>query len=130
MAIPKKLVSRKDEITRDFLQLAQRHISDLLNGSATRRYHSSDFAKLLFIHPRHLTNTIKLTTGKSPCEIMEDGILAEVQTMLAHTTLSVASIGSRFAYDDPTNFTKFFKGLTGVTPLQYRKADDGDGGQQ
>ncbi|MGK4567548.1 hypothetical protein [Flavobacterium sp. 3HN19-14] len=72
MPIPKKLLSRKDEITSDFLKLVDVHLQDLLNRKISRKFHSKDFAALLFIHPGHLTNTIKLTTGKSPCDFMEE----------------------------------------------------------
>ncbi|MES2486051.1 MAG: helix-turn-helix domain-containing protein [Bacteroidota bacterium] len=119
--IPAKILSRKDEITAGFLKIADTHIADLMEGRALKRYHAKDFGALLFIHPRHLTNTIHLTLNTSPCDIMEERILAEAKKLLANTTLSIADIGMRFAYNDPTNFTKFFKSMTGITPLQYRK---------
>ncbi len=125
MPVPATILSRKDEITSQFLRLAQQHVTDLLQGRATKRYHATDFAKLLFIHPRHLTNTITLTTGQSPCDIMETLITEAVQKLLRETQLPVADIGSKFGYDDPSNFTKFFKGMTGITPLQYRKRPAG-----
>lgn len=121
MTVPKKIMSRKDEITSDFLRLYHAHLERLFAGEAGHRMHTSDFASQLFIHPRHLTNTLLLTTGKSPCEFMEDAITAEACRLLAETDLSVADIGQRFAYDEPTNFVKFFKGMTGTTPLRYRK---------
>lgn len=119
--IPEKILSRKDEITADFLKLAEDHIENLMAGRDTRRYHAKDFAEKLFIHPRHLTNTLKLTLNTSPCEVMEDRILEEAIKLLRDTSLHIAEIGQRFAYDEPTNFTKFFKSMTGQTPLQYRK---------
>lgn len=122
MAIPKKIFARKDEITADFLALYQAHLAELFAGKAGYRMTSSKFAEKLFIHPGHLTNTIKLTTGKSPCDFMEQGIAAEAVRLLAETNLSVADIAMVFAYDEPTNFIKFFKGMTGMTPLQYRKS--------
>lgn len=121
MPIPQKLLTRKDEITRDFLRLYEEHISKLMSGEHTKRYSAKTFANLLFIDSRHLTNTLKLTTGRSPCDFMEERIVDEAQKLLAQTDLSVAQIGYKFAYEDPTNFTKFFKIMTGITPLQYRK---------
>lgn len=120
--LPQKVLSRKDEITTDFFRLVDQHFSELLAGQAESRFHAVDFARLLFIHPRHLTNTIKLTTGRSPCDFMEERILAEAQRLLRETELSVADIGERFAYFEPGNFIKFFKGMCGTTPLQYRKS--------
>lgn len=121
MALPKKIIARKDEITADFLQLYEQHLAELFAGKASHRMTSSKFAEKLFIHPGHLTNTIKLTTGKSPCDFMEEGIAAEAQRLLEQTDMHVADIAMKFAYDEPTNFIKFFKGMTGMTPLQYRK---------
>jgi len=119
--IPETILSRKDEITADFLKMVEAHIADLMAGRAARRYHAKNFAEKLFIHPRHLTNTVKLTLNTSPCEVMEDRILEESIKLLKDTNLNIAEIGRRFAYDEPTNFTKFFKGMTGQTPNQYRK---------
>ena len=121
MPIPKKLLARKEEITADFLKIYRAHLDELFAGNATHRMSASRFAEKLFIHPGHLTNTIKLTTGKSPCDFMEEAIADEAMRLLRDTNLSVAEIGMRFAYDEPTNFIRFFKIMTGQTPLQYRK---------
>lgn len=122
MPVPKKILARKDQITADFLALYHAHLSELFAGKAGHRMTSSNYAEKLFIHPVHLTNTIKLTTGKSPCDFMEQGIADEACRLLRQTDLSVAEIAMTFAYDEPTNFIKFFKGMTGMTPLQYRKS--------
>ena len=121
LEIPKKYLSRKDEITADFMKLYHDHLDDLFAGKATHRMSTANYAQKLFIHPRHLTNTLKLTTGKSPCEFMETAIAAEASRLLLETDMSVADIGMRFAWSEPTNFVKFFKGMTGETPLQFRK---------
>lgn len=121
MEIPKKLLARKDEITTDFLKIYHAHLDELFAGKAPHRMTSSGFAEKLFVHPVHLTNTLKLTTGKSPCDFMEEAIADEAMRLLRETNLSVADIGMRFAYEEPTNFIRFFKIMTGKTPLQYRK---------
>ena len=121
MWLPKKVHTRKEEITADFETLVEEHISDLVHNKAQKLYHARDFAALLFIHPRHLTNTIKLTKGKSPCEIMEERIMHEAQNLLLTTNIPVSEIAARFTYYNATNFIKFFRNMCGVTPLQYRK---------
>jgi AraC family transcriptional regulator of adaptative response / methylphosphotriester-DNA alkyltransferase methyltransferase len=121
MSVSPKLLTRKDEITADFLRLFDQYMDDLLHGRVSHKVHTSTFAGLLFIHPTHLTNTVKSTTGKSPCEIMEDRIIVESQKMLNDTKLSVADISYKLAFNEPTYFIRFFKNMTGITPLQYRK---------
>lgn len=119
--IPAAVLSRKDEIKNRFFQLVDEHITNLLKSRVRKRFHAKDFGALLFIHPRHLTNTIKLTTGRSPCDIMEEKLAEAAKQMLTETDRSVADIGYQLAYNDATNFSKFFKGMTGETPLHYRK---------
>nr|WP_299357577.1 AraC family transcriptional regulator [Mucilaginibacter sp.] len=79
-----------------------------------------DFAEILHIHPTHLSNTIKLTTGKSPCFFFEEKIMAIAKDMLKDNRLSIAQIAFKLTFD-PSNFTKFFKRFEGVTPKQYRE---------
>lgn len=119
--LPHKILSRKDEITADFFTLMENHVQELLSGKTNRRLHATDFGALLFIHPRHLTNTIKLTTGKSPCDFMEERLQSESEKMLAETDLAIAEIAMRLGYNEPTNFTKFFKSMCGITPREFRK---------
>lgn len=116
-----KAPARKDEIAAGFLHLAEQHLANLMSGNANKRFHASDFAAILCINPRHLTTTLRVAINTSVCEYMEGRILAEAQKLLKETDLSVAEIGERFAYNEPTNFTKFFKNMAGITPLQYRK---------
>ena len=116
-----KALTRKDEITADFLKLFHEHLSELFAGRATSRMTTEKYAERLFIHRRHLTNTLKVTTGKSPCEFMENAIAEEAKRLLLQTNMTVGDIGMRLAWDEPTNFVKFFKGMTGETPLQFRK---------
>ncbi|RFM26296.1 helix-turn-helix domain-containing protein [Deminuibacter soli] len=119
--LPVDIISRKDEITAAFFELVETHLAELKQRKVIRRFAAHDFAAQLFIHPRHLSNTIKLTTGQSPCTIMEERVTSEAQQMLADTSLSVAEVGERFGYVESSSFIKFFKGMTGTTPLQYRK---------
>ncbi len=121
MPLPKKPLSRKDEITAEFLTLADQHIKSLLDGKTNHRMHTKDFAEKLFIHPVHLTNTVQSASGKSPCEHMEDRMVIAAQQLLKNEALSVAEVGYKLGFLDPTNFTKFYKNLSGHTPLQYRK---------
>jgi AraC-like DNA-binding protein len=122
MKIPNKILTRKDEITSRFLTLLDEHIQAILEGRVERMHRIKDFAADLYVHPTHLSNTIKLTTGKSPCDFVEERIVLEAQKMLGETSLSISEICYRLTFNEPTNFTKFFKAMTGATPSQYRKA--------
>lgn len=120
ISIPKKILARQHEITAEFQQLVVAHVADVAAGRATEMLEIRDFASQLCIHPTHLSNTIKLTTGQPPCFFFEAEILATAQQLLRDTTRPVADIAAQLTYD-PSNFTKFFKRFAGVTPKQYRE---------
>jgi AraC family transcriptional regulator of adaptative response / methylphosphotriester-DNA alkyltransferase methyltransferase len=118
--IPQKILARQHEITADYRRLVASHVADIAAGRAIEMLEIRDFASQLCIHPTHLSNTIKLTTGQPPCYFFEAEILAVAQGLLRDTTRSVADIAASLTYD-PSNFTKFFKRFTGLTPKQYRE---------
>lgn len=119
--IPQKILARQHEITAEFLREIDKHLADLLDNRVTDMYEIRDLARILHIHPTHLSNTIKLTTGKAPCYFFEKKIMDIAKTMLADSSVSIAHIATTLTFD-PSNFTKFFKRFEGTTPKQYREA--------
>jgi len=120
LTVPKKILARQHEITADYLKAIDKHLEDVLNNRVLDMYEIRDFADEMHIHPTHLSNTIKLTTGKHPCSFFEEKIMGIAKTMLQENKVSVAEIANRLTFD-PSNFTKFFKRFEGVTPKQYRE---------
>jgi AraC family transcriptional regulator, regulatory protein of adaptative response / methylphosphotriester-DNA alkyltransferase methyltransferase len=118
--IPKKIFQRQHEITADFLREVDNHLNDILQGKTTRMFEIKDIAEIMHIHPTHLSNTIKLTTGQSPCFFFEEKIMAIAKKMLGETRIPIADIATSLTFD-PSNFTKFFKRFAGSTPKQYRE---------
>lgn len=119
--IPKKILARQHEITSEFLNELDKHLLDVVEGKVTVMYEIRDVAALMYIHPTHLSNTIKLTTGKSPCYFFEEKLMDISKAMLQENKMSIAEIAILLTYD-PSNFTKFFKRFAGQTPKQYREA--------
>ena len=119
-SIPLKILARQHEITADYKRLVAAHVADIAAGRATEMLEIRDFASQLCIHPTHLSNTLKLTTGQPPCFFFEAEILAVAQGLLRDTTRPAADIAASLTYD-PSNFTKFFKRFAGLTPKQYRE---------
>lgn len=118
--IPQKIAARQHEITAEFLTIIDRHLSDIVEGRVTDMYEIRDIANEMNIHPTHLSNTIKLATGKSPCFFFEARIMVIAQSMLRANQRSIADIAATLTFD-PSNFTKFFKRFQGITPKQYRE---------
>ena len=119
-SIPKKILYRQHEITMEFMKAVDAHISDIVEGRVQHMFEIRDFAELLHIHPTHLSNTIKLTTGNSPCHFFEYKIMDVAKVQLANPSLPIAHIAAALTFD-PSNFTKFFKRFEGITPKEYRE---------
>jgi AraC-like DNA-binding protein len=80
----------------------------------------SDYALMIGVTPNHLTQTVKLLTGRTSSQIIKAKQLLEIKRLLAHTEMSVSEIANQLNFEDQSYFTKFFKRETGLTPLQYR----------
>jgi len=120
MKIPTKILSRQHEITADFQAKVSKHLEDIVTGRADVMYEIRDFAKLMFIHPTHLSNTIKLATGHSACYFFEAKIMEHAKTMLCNRNMPIGEVARILTYD-PSNFTKFFKHFAQITPKQFRE---------
>lgn len=120
LTVPKKILARQHEITGDFLKAIDKHLDDLMQNRVLDMYEIRDFADEMHIHPTHLSNTIKLTTGQAPCFFFEEKIMAMAKTLLQDNSINIAQVAARLTFD-PSNFTKFFKRFEGVTPKQYRQ---------
>lgn len=79
-----------------------------------------EYADRLAVTPNHLTQTVKLLTGKTSSQIIKAKQILEIKRLLVHTNLSVAEIAHQLNFDDQSYFTKFFKRESGYLPLQYR----------
>lgn len=116
---PTTISARQKEIVQQYEAELDKHMLELKAGSVEIMHEISDFARILHIHPVHLSNTVKVVTGRSSCDLFEERLVALSKEMLANTTLPVAEIARQLTYD-PSNFTKFFKKYVKMTPKTYR----------
>lgn len=113
--------SRQKEIVRQYTTELDKHILELKAGQVEVMYEIRDLANLLHIHPVHLSNTIKVVTGKSACDLFEERLVKLSKELIATTSLSIGEIARQLTYD-PSNFVKFFKKYVGITPKAYRNS--------
>lgn len=116
----KTISVRQKEIVASYLQQLDLHLSDLKVGLAEKTFEIKDLADLLFVSPKHLSNTIQEVLGKSPCDIYEERLIEISKELLLTTNKPISHIAQTLTYD-PSNFTKFFKSFEGKTPKQFRE---------
>jgi AraC-like DNA-binding protein len=123
--LPEEYVSRKAEIVAQFKQVLDNHINDFMAGRVAAMYELKEIADIICLHPVHLSQVIKQETGHHACHFYEQRILVEAKKLLANPGLPVKSVAHRLDYD-VSNFTKFFKRFTGLTPSAYRRQEATD----
>ncbi|MFI1916704.1 helix-turn-helix domain-containing protein [Nocardia sp. NPDC020380] len=77
------------------------------------------YAKQLGYAPRTLSRASQAATGVSAKQFIDERVVLEAKRLLAHADLPVATIAHRLGFDD-TNFTKFFRRHTTLTPKAFR----------
>lgn len=118
----KKTSARQREIVAKYLQELDLHLRDLKEGKAEKTFEIKDLADLLFVSPKHLSNTIQEVLGKSPCDIYEERLMEISKELLLTTNKTISHIAQTLTFD-PSNFTKFFKSFEGKTPKQFRESN-------
>lgn len=137
-----------EEIARNIIQILLTEIASVnINtnkqiGLGFREYHTSIFKQNLESHfqkhrkvifyadlqnlsSRYFSNIIRKITGKSAGAWIDERVILEAKALLNNKALTIAQISSILNFDDPSNFGKYFKHLTGLSPLHYRKTVSG-----
>jgi AraC-like DNA-binding protein len=91
----------------------------LEDGHATSR-RVEDYADRLGCSVRTLTRASLAVTGRTAKQAVDDRVALEARRLLACTSLSVAEIGRRLGFPEPTNFGRFFHREAGVSPGAFR----------
>lgn len=100
-----------------FQKLVSRHF--LLKRKVT------DYASLLTVSANHLNRTVKEVTGKTASASIAEMLVQEAKAVLKYTEASVSEIAYRLNFSEPAAFNRFFKKMTGETPMLYRKNASG-----
>ena len=101
-------------------QILVKKFFHLIEENNQKNLSPGDYAGLIGVTANHLTQTVKVLTGKTSLQIIKAKQLLEIKRLLVHTNLNISEIASQLNFEDPSYFSKFFKRETGLTPLQYR----------
>ncbi len=81
----------------------------------------NDYAEMLHISPKHLSEVVSESLGRPPLQIIHDILLLEAKVQLGSTDKSVSEIAYYLRFDDQPHFSHFIKNRTGLSPLALRK---------
>lgn len=113
-AISKRQVpQRVEELFFGFIRLLPRHFA---------QHHDITFyASSLNISSVYLSRIVRMVTGRTVVDYINQHLLMEASYLLRTTSLSVTQIADRLNFADTPSFSKFFSRKKGVTPKEYRK---------
>lgn len=114
--------NRSAALVGDFKKLLNENFRELANGQANKIRSVKEFAERLNVHPNYLTNIVKGETGKPASEWVQERTLAEAQSLLNNTKLTVSEITFQLGFSDTAHFGKFFKKRAGISPSEFRQA--------
>ncbi|WP_299530608.1 AraC family transcriptional regulator [Ulvibacterium sp.] len=79
----------------------------------------SDFADMLHMSPKHLSEILKRNTGKTAKQLIDEAIALEAKILLKSEHLSISEVSYRLGFEDSSNFATFFKRVTGMVPSNF-----------
>ncbi len=85
---------------------------------------ASFYAQELGISPTHLNRIVKQLTGRNTQTLINGNLIDEAQRELLFTQIPVQEIGYRLGFSDPAYFSRFFLTHTGLSPRQWRMAQN------
>lgn len=79
------------------------------------------YAALLSISEKQLHKASTKLLDKTPKQIIDERVVLEAKRLLSHGHQSIKEISYELGYDEPTNFIKYFRRHTAMTPSEFRE---------
>ncbi|UOY06541.1 helix-turn-helix transcriptional regulator [Muricauda sp. SCSIO 64092] len=81
-----------------------------------------DISGSLNVSPNYLSSLLKVLTGKSTQQHIQDKLIEQAKEKLAIRESSISEIAFQLGFDYPQSFSKFFKSKTNLTPSEFRQS--------
>lgn len=105
--------SAADFLTDQFIQLVE--------ADHRKHYHIEHYAQQLNVSAKYLAECVKQATQRTATSWIEGRLLADAKHLLSTNQMSIKEIANTLNFASQSNFGRFFKRLTGMSPLAYRK---------
>lgn len=78
------------------------------------------YARQLNITPKHLSETVKMVSMRTPNEWIDNYVTLTARLLLKNTTKSIKEIAEELNFSNQSFMGKYFKEHVGMSPSQYR----------
>ena len=90
----------------------------LINGIPSVVQISND----LNLSPNYLSSVLKIVSGQSTQQHIQNKLIEKAKEKLSTTELSVSEIAYELGFEYPASFSKLFKSKTNVSPIEFRQS--------
>ncbi len=97
------------------------HFTTLLNKKYTEERHASYYSEEVYITYKTLNNLCKLATNHTVKQLIDAHTIIEAKRRLILERKQVQEIATDLGFEEASNFVKYFKKHTLLTPLQFKK---------
>lgn len=80
----------------------------------------NDYADLMHITSKYLTNIVRQVAGHTPKTIIDQYVILQLKMQLQRSSQSIKEIAWEYHFTDVSFFCRYFKKHTGLTPQQMR----------
>lgn len=94
---------------------------ELLENNFSTQKQVQFYADTLYITSKKLNQITQKVLGKTPKVIIHDRILLEAKRELVHSQKNIQEIAYYLGFSESTNFVKYFKKYTKMTPNQFKE---------
>lgn len=94
---------------------------DLLEKEFRNKKQVSNYTDELIVSAKRLNQATSKVLGKSPKELIDERVMLEAKRLLVYTNESVKEIGFELGFEEPTNFIKYFRKHSDITPVEFRE---------
>ena len=110
-AEPKKSKDTSFQVTELYKNALAKHIYQIQSVP--------EYAQILNISANYLNKCVKKCVNKTSQDLLNEMLILEAKTLLKYSNLQIAEIAIKLCDQTPSNFTRFFKSQTGITPKEY-----------
>lgn len=93
----------------------------LVNRYAAKEHHLAFYASKMCLTERYLGTVVRQASGVTAKEWIDKALITRIKIKLRHSDDTIAQIADDMHFPNPSFFSKYFKRLTGCTPLEYRE---------
>jgi AraC family transcriptional activator of pobA len=107
------LLTKMEQLLSEYFQQNE----GLKNGLPTVEY----FANKLNLSAHYLSDMLRLHTGQSAQQHIQEKLIEKAKEYLSASNLTVAEIAYQLGFEYPQSFNRLFKKKTNVSPLAFRQ---------